>query len=219
MKIRHPAIIKWIGFLGAVVIRLLISTLSFRQRALGVNVIPNVGRIDGRYIYVFWHENILVPCYAYRHLNIQVLISEHADGEMIAQVCKHVGYGTIRGSKTRGGMKALRQLIRASSDWHIAIMPDGPRGPRRHVELGLIYLASKAGLPLILCGVGHDRPWRLNTWDRFCIPRPFTKAVILASAPVAIPEDADKADLEAWRLKVETILNELTERAERIASR
>src|SRR5262245_24025137 len=130
MKIRRPWMIALIGLFGAVVIRLWLSTLSFRYRSLGKNVDPHQ-KPDGRYIYVFWHENILLPCYQYARRDIKVLISQPADGEMIAQVCQHTGFGTIRGSSTRGGMKALRKMLRASRNCHIAVIPDGPRGPRR----------------------------------------------------------------------------------------
>jgi lysophospholipid acyltransferase (LPLAT)-like uncharacterized protein len=219
MKIRNPTVIRWIGFLGAILIRLWIGTLALRQRTMGQPCLPHDPHLQGRHIYVFWHENILVPCHTYRNLNIEVLISEHADGEMIAQVCKHIGYGTIRGSKTRGGMKALREMLRAAEGSHLAVMPDGPRGPRRHVELGLIYLAARSGLPIVLVGVGHDRPWRLRTWDRFCLPRPFSRTFVLASEPITIPEDAGKAELERYRLQIETNLVQLTDCAERLASR
>ena len=144
MKIRNPTVIKWIGFFGAVIIRCWIGTLALRYRCLGENVYPDLGAVRQNTLAAFWHENILVPCYLFARQNVSVLISQHADGEMIAQVCKHIGYATIRGSKTRGGMKAMRELIRASKTGHIAVMPDGPRGPRRHVELGLIYLAANA---------------------------------------------------------------------------
>jgi lysophospholipid acyltransferase (LPLAT)-like uncharacterized protein len=219
MKIRHPAIIKWIGFLGALIIRLWIRTLSFRYYSTGPNLNPMTEGFEGRYIYVFWHENILVPCYQFARRDILVLISQHADGEMIAQVCKHIGYGTVRGSSTRGGLKAMREMIRAAENCHIAIMPDGPRGPRRHVELGLIYLAAKTGLPLVLAGVGHDRPWRLKTWDRFAIPRPWSKSVIITLEPVSIPEDSSREELEAYRQQVEQALIEVTDCAERLACR
>ena len=218
MKIRHPAVIKWIGFLGAILIRCWIGTLSFRYRSLGENVFPDRG-VRGCILFAFWHENILVPCHAFARRDTLVLISQHADGEMIARVCKHMGWGTVRGSSTRGGIKAMREMMRASTGRHIAVMPDGPRGPRRHVELGLIFLAAKTGMPIVLLGVGHDRPWRLKTWDRFCVPRPFSKALVLGSAPILIPPDANKSELEALRQQVEQTLNDLTDHAERLASR
>jgi lysophospholipid acyltransferase (LPLAT)-like uncharacterized protein len=85
--------------------------------------------------------------------------------------------------------------------------------------MGLVYLAAKTGLPIVLIGVGHDRPWRLRTWDRFALPRPFSKTVVVTLDPVQVPEDANKAQLEEYRARLESSLNELTDYAERVASR
>ncbi len=219
MKIRNPWIIKWIGFLGALLIRLYIGTLAYRYRPIGPNMNPLRRGFQGRFIYAFWHENILLPCYHYARRDIRVLISEHADGEMIAQVCRHIGFGTVRGSATRGGTKALLKMMRASKNCHIAVVPDGPRGPRRHLELGLVYLAARTGLPLVLMGIGYERPWRLGTWDRFALPRPWSRAVMITLPPLQIPADADKETLEAYRVQVEQTLTEITDYAERLASR
>jgi lysophospholipid acyltransferase (LPLAT)-like uncharacterized protein len=180
---------------------------------------PSRGKLKGQFIYAFWHENILTPCGFFARRDVLVLISHHADGELIAQVCKHLGLGTVRGSSTRGGFKALRELIRASSEYHLAVMPDGPRGPRRRIDPGLIYLAAKTGLPIVLLGIGHDRPWRLNTWDRFVVPRPFSRSVCIALDPVHVPENADKSTLEQIRVRLERDLTKVTDHAERLASR
>jgi lysophospholipid acyltransferase (LPLAT)-like uncharacterized protein len=220
MKIRNPAFIKWIGFLGAILIHCWVSTLAIRLRTVnGKPLFPTqAGFAEGSCLYAFWHENILVPCGYFGRRDIHVLIGEHADGEMIAQVAARLGFGLARGSSTRGGIKAMRQMIRASAGNHIVVMPDGPRGPRRHIEPGLIYLASRTGLPIILVGIGHDRPWRLKTWDRFCLPRPFSRAIIIASEPICIPEDAKKEQLEEHRLRLERMLIEITDYAERMAT-
>jgi lysophospholipid acyltransferase (LPLAT)-like uncharacterized protein len=220
MKIRNPAIIKWIGFLGAALIHWWVGTLSIRLRTVnGQPLFPvQAGFNEGSCLYAFWHENILAPCGYFGRRDIHVLIGEHADGEMIAQIAGRLGFGLIRGSSTRGGIKAMRQMIRASAGNHIVVMPDGPRGPRRHIEPGLLYLASRTGLPIILVGIGHDRPWRLKTWDRFCLPRPFSRAIVLAAEPIRIPEDAKKEQLEEYRLRLETMLSDLTDFAEQLAS-
>jgi lysophospholipid acyltransferase (LPLAT)-like uncharacterized protein len=110
-------------------------------------------------------------------------------------------------------------MIRASRNCHIAVVPDGPRGPRRHVELGLVYLAARTGLPLVLMGIGYDRPWRLKTWDRFAVPRPWSRAVLVTLPPVQIPADSGKEQLEAYRQQVEQSLNDVNDYAERLAVR
>ena len=111
-----------------------------------------------RYIYAFWHESILVATGF--HTKIQILISQHADGELIARVCRHLGVGTIRGSSTRGGSQALLELMRASKQAHLLVTPDGPKGPRRQLALGIIFLASITGLPIVPVGVGFASAWR-----------------------------------------------------------
>lgn len=218
MKIRKPWMIKWIGLLGAVVIRLWLSTLRIRYKPLGTNFDPNQPGLEQRYIYIFWHENILLPCYLFARRDIKVLISEHADGEMIAQVCRHVGFGTIRGSTTRKSLTAMRNMLRESERCHIAVIPDGPRGPRRRIEKGVVYLASRTGLPIVAAGIGYENPRRLRTWDRFALPRPGSKARIVTYEPILVPPDLDKDGLEEYRRIVQNELDKACAVAEKWAN-
>ena len=110
-------------------------------------------------------------------------------------------------------------MIRWIERGQIAVIPDGPRGPRRHVELGLIYLASRTQAPIVLVGVGYDRPWRMPTWDRFALPRPWSKAVVVTTEPITIPKGADKKQLEEYRLQIEKALVEVSDYAEQLASK
>lgn len=217
MKIRNLWLIKCIGLVGAWLIRVYAGTICYRYRPLGPNVNPRQPGLKGRYIYAFWHETVLLPCYAFGRRKILCLISEHADGEMIAQVCRHVGFGVVRGSTSRGAVRALRTMIRLSEKHHFAVLPDGPRGPRRHIELGLIFLAARTGLPLVLAGIGYDRPWRMPTWDRFAVPRPWSRAVILTGEPLFVPPDATRPQMEEYRKQAEATLNGLTTLAEKLA--
>ncbi len=217
MRIRNPWVIKCIGLVGAWLIRLYAGTLCLRFRAVGQNTDPRRRDLPGHYIYAFWHETVLLPAAAFGRRDLLCLISEHADGEMIAQIVRHTGFGVVRGSTTRGGVRALRKMIRLSEKNHFAVLPDGPRGPRRHIEIGLIYLAARTGLPLVLAGIGYDRPWRLPTWDRFAVPRPWSKAVILISDPLYVPPNASRAQMEEFRRLAEETLNGLTNRAEKLA--
>lgn len=211
--------IKWISLVASWLFRIYIETICFRMRALGPNVDPRRKDLKQRFIYAFFHENALLPCFQFASPNIHVLISQHADGEMVAGVCRHLGVPTIRGSSTRGGVEATRKMVRAGRHCHIVVIPDGPRGPRRHVEPGLIFLASRTQLPIVVAGIGYRNPWRLPTWDRFAIPRPFSEALILTADPIVIPADLDKAQLEPHRAAVEAALVQLTERAERVVNR
>ena len=97
---------------------------------------------------------------------------------------------------------------------NLAITPDGPRGPRRQLATGPIYLSSKLKTPLVAVGIGYDRPWRLHTWDRFAVPRPFSRARTISSPRIQIPPDLNRAGIEAYRRRVENLLNRLTTEAE-----
>jgi lysophospholipid acyltransferase (LPLAT)-like uncharacterized protein len=214
MKLRHPALIKGLGFTASWALRLYMGTLHYRYRPLGPNVEPTQAGLAQQYIYALWHENMLLPAYHYSRPNISVLISRHADGQLLAEVCRHLRVGVVRGSSTRGGVQALRRLLRLGRTNHLALTPDGPRGPRRRVQPGLIYLAARTGLPIVVMGVGYDRPWRLRSWDRFAVPRPGTLATTVTDTPIAVPSDLDRDNLEKYRNLVERELARMTEIAE-----
>ncbi|HEV3257471.1 MAG TPA: lysophospholipid acyltransferase family protein [Gemmataceae bacterium] len=218
MKIRHPGLIKALGFIAAWLIRLWMGTLRYRCRFLGQAVAPDHDGLRGRYIYAFWHENLLLPAYRYGRPDIAVLVSQHADGQLIAEICRHLRFRLVRGSTTRGSREALRQLLRLGGSSHLAITPDGPRGPRRQLQPGLVYLAARTGLPIVATGFGFQRPWRVKSWDRFALPRPWTLATCVMAAPISIPPDVDKDQLEAYCKRVEQQLLLVTQTAERWAA-
>src|SRR5919199_910181 len=127
MKLRHPGLLKAAGLAAAWAVRLWMGTLRYRYRPLGLDVDPNQPGLRGRYIYAFWHENLLLPAYRYGRPDVWVLISQHADGQLIAEVCRRLHFSLVRGSTTRGGVEAVRQMLRAGRECHLAITPDGPR--------------------------------------------------------------------------------------------
>jgi lysophospholipid acyltransferase (LPLAT)-like uncharacterized protein len=219
MKIRKPWIIKCVALLAAWVVRLYGTTICFRLRPLGPNLDPRRRDLGGPFIYAFWHETVFVPFASFGSRKIICLISQHADGEIMAQACHHVGFRVERGSSTRGGVEAVRRLLRVGKKAHFAVLPDGPRGPRRKLEPGIVFLASRTGMPLVLAGIGYDRPWRLPTWDRFAVPRPWSGAMILLGEPMFVPPDLTRSELEEYRRQAEDLLNALTNHAERLAER
>jgi lysophospholipid acyltransferase (LPLAT)-like uncharacterized protein len=219
MKIRHPWLIKALAFFGALLVRLWVGTLRYRYRPLGPNVDPNQpGFKDrGRYLYAFWHEYILIPAYHYGRPDIRVLISKHADGELIARVASHLGFRVVRGSSGRAGsVEAVRQMVKLAGKAHLAFTPDGPRGPRRRVQTGLIYLAAQTGLPIVPIGLAFARAWRMRSWDRFAVPVPWSAASCVTAEPIVVPSTSDRDVLEAYRLKVEEAMNRATAAAERM---
>jgi lysophospholipid acyltransferase (LPLAT)-like uncharacterized protein len=177
------------------------------------SVDPMLGIGDQR-IYIFWHENILTPLYLRGHCNLAMLLSQHADAEILARVAYHMGFDCVRGSTYRGGARAIWELLDRSKKQHLTMTPDGPRGPRRRLAQGPIYLASRLQLPLVVMGFGYDRPWRADSWDRFAVPRPFSRARAILGPPLLLPRDLDRDAMERCRIRVERLLDALTCEAE-----
>ncbi len=163
-----------------------------------------------------WHGTMLPPIWRHRDRRVIALVSEHRDGEYITRVLERLGYGTARGSSTRGGVRALRELLRAGRSGRVlAVTPDGPQGPREVMKTGPLVLAGRSGIPLIPIGVGVSRAWRLSSWDRFAIPRPFSRIHIHYGSPVHVPADLDEVGMEALRLDIQAVMDELTASARR----
>jgi lysophospholipid acyltransferase (LPLAT)-like uncharacterized protein len=205
---------KLAGLVAANTVRLWMSTLDYKGALYDPTVDPVDPRWRGHKIYIFWHEYILAPLFLRGHCNLAMLLSRHRDADILLETARHLGFEFVRGSTGRGGAAALRELERKGRQMNIAITPDGPRGPRRVLAQGPIYLASKLEMPLVAMGFGFDRPWRLPTWDRFAIPRPFSRACGVVSPAITIPPNLDRDGVEHHRLKVERLLNRLTLEAE-----
>ena len=202
------------GFVASTVVRLWMHTLDCRAAFYDPRTDLVRPENLGPAIYVFWHENLLIPMSYRGHCNLAILLSRHRDADILARVAYHHGFGSIRGSTSHGAATAVRELLRKSRGMSLGITPDGPRGPRRQMAQGPIYLASKLGLPLVAIGLGYDRPWRAKSWDRFAIPRPFSRARVVMGPPMPIPPDLDRAGTEYCRDRVERLLNRLTAEAE-----
>jgi lysophospholipid acyltransferase (LPLAT)-like uncharacterized protein len=215
MKIRHPWLIRFLAFVAAWLVRGWIGTLRHRLLVVDGREHPADARHE-RYLYAFWHEALLLP--ALFRARIHFLISQHADGEFIAHVCRHLGAGVVRGSTTRGGGPALMEMMRWSRRTHLGITPDGPRGPRRRVQPGVVFLASATGLPIAIFGVGCNAGWRAPSWDRMAIPRPFSLVTLVVAPAFSVPPNLDRAGIEHYRQRVEEQFVRATETAERWAA-
>ncbi len=167
------------------------------------------------FIYSIWHENILTPVYVFAHSRIAALISEHRDGEYIARIVSRFGFRPVRGSTTRGGGRALRELVRVARQWHIAITPDGPRGPRRVLKEGVAFLAQVTGMPVVAVGFAYSACWRVRSWDRFVLPRPGATIIVRASAPIQITR---QMNLGYARRLLQHAMDRVQEEAEQIAA-
>jgi lysophospholipid acyltransferase (LPLAT)-like uncharacterized protein len=139
------------------------------------------------FILAFWHRHLLLMPYAYRGRRISVLVSQSRDGELIARTVARLGIDSSRGSSSRGGMAGMRTLLRKAADgWDIAFTPDGPRGPLREVQPGVILAAAATGLPIQPVAIAASRAKLLRSWDRFMVPLPFAAVHFVYGEPLAV---------------------------------
>ncbi|MDB5313886.1 MAG: hypothetical protein JWO38_8088 [Gemmataceae bacterium] len=215
MKIRNRHLVRAAGWLGAGIARGLVRSLRCRDHFLGPDVARGRLALAHRFIYSIWHENILLPAVRFGGPDLAVLISSHADGQILGGLIASMGMEMVVGSTTRGGVEAVRRLVRPDTSWrNLAVTPDGPRGPRRVVQQGIIYIASRTGMKIVPIGVGYDRPWRLGSWDRFAIPKPCSRARFVFGVPVGVPAGLRTAGLEEDRVRIQAEMDRVNALAE-----
>lgn len=180
------------GWLGAALIRLLRATVRLYHH--GDAAMRRLEAEDRRFIVAFWHRHLLLMPYSYRGERITILISRHRDGELIARTMGHFGHSATRGSSTRGGVGAVRALLRRVREgWDVGITPDGPKGPAGEVKPGVVHLAAAAGIPIQPIAVAASRCRRLASWDRFVVPLPLSSVHIVYGEPLAVERRGDHA--------------------------
>jgi len=204
-------------WLGAQYIRLV--WLTGRWRVENADI-PRAFWADGKpFILAFWHGHLLMmpKCWDLSK-PMHMLISQHRDGQIIAQVIGHFGLGTAAGSSTRGGSAALRQMLKALKNGeYVGITPDGPRGPRMRATAGIVTLARLSGAPIIPCAYSAAPRKVLGSWDRFQLALPFARGVIRWGAPIEVPRTLDDAGIDAMRQEVEAAMIALAQATEAAA--
>jgi lysophospholipid acyltransferase (LPLAT)-like uncharacterized protein len=176
---------RWGARLAGAGVRMLART--WRVRELQQRTQDIVRQHDQPVIFCLWHCELLCHMWNFRDLGIVVLISEHGDGEIAARAAASMGYRTIRGSTRRGADRALLSLAReVEGGAHVAVTPDGPRGPAESFAPGALIAAQRSGAPVVLLRAVVDRAWRLRSWDRFIIPKPFARVTIYVSEPIPV---------------------------------
>ena len=169
-------------------------------------------------IYAIWHGRMVVPLFCRKNRGVSVLVSEHRDGELVTSTVIASGNMAVRGSTTRGGTRALVQLVRlVRNGKKVAITPDGPRGPRWNLQPGIIYIAAKSGIPIVPITGSSRFAYFFKSWDSFQLPLPFSRAALVIGEPYTVTGGIDEANIEYHRAEVEKRLIELTKEADRLA--
>jgi hypothetical protein len=166
-------------------------------------------------VFVFWHRCVIPALYWYRGKEISVMTSSSFDGEYIARIIEKFGYRAIRGSSTRGGVRALLGMHTEIEQGHaVAFTIDGPRGPRYVAKPGPVLLARNVKLPVIAFHCAVEHAWVLNSWDRFMIPKPFSRVVLRVSRAVSVPAAADGAALDEYHKQMQAALERARDASE-----
>jgi len=201
------------GFLPTLIyLALRALNATMRIRVVG-GEIPRAFHERGEGVIVaFWHSRLLMSPLAYMGKNMNVLISSHGDGELIANATKGFGFNPVRGSSSKGGVEAMRELVRLGrNNSDLAITPDGPRGPAEVVKSGVAHVARATGLSILPFSFASSRFRRFDSWDRFLLPYPFTRGVFVWGEPLCYRKGEA---MEAFRLRIEEALRDTTRRAD-----
>jgi lysophospholipid acyltransferase (LPLAT)-like uncharacterized protein len=216
MKIRSRAVNLLLSWAAYVVLRLLFLTVRARIYSAVPGVTPYVRpRGEQRYAFALWHDQIVLAVFSSRTWNLAGLISRHRDGGYLADAAQVAGIRPIRGSSSRGGAEAVREIL-SEPEFHLAITPDGPRGPRREMKEGVVFISSRSGRPLVPTGMAVSNAWWVpGSWTNLAIPKPFSRAILIAGTPIVVPEDVPREQFGEWS----RLLTEEMQRLEILAER
>jgi lysophospholipid acyltransferase (LPLAT)-like uncharacterized protein len=206
-----------IASLATPLLRLLGAT--WRWHVEGEERLRDAERAGGHGIHAFWHGRIVHGTLHFRDRGIVVITSENFDGEWIARIIHRFGFGTARGSSSRGARKALLQLVRDARANPPAFTVDGPRGPARVAQPGAVWLSKATGHPVIPFHAEASRFWSLRSWDRTQIPKPFARVALVIGEPFTVPRDAGDEALEQYRVRLEQELGRAEARCRELVGR
>jgi lysophospholipid acyltransferase (LPLAT)-like uncharacterized protein len=179
------------ALLGPVLIYL--AGFTWRVRFVGQDKLDEARKIKGRVLFCFWHSRLLGLCYTHRYRNFGIMVSQSFDGEWIARIVTRLGYRVFRGSASRDGARALLEMLKDNSG-DLALTVDGPRGPAEKVKPGAISLAAHSELPIVPISFTASRYWRLKSWDRLIIPKPFSLVTVKYGEMIRVGKHSDNPD-------------------------
>lgn len=190
--------------------------LTMKMEVLHEDRVKSFWQENKRMILVFWHGRLLMIPFCYHGTGIKTLISQHKDGELLARTMTLFGHESVRGSTTRGGSKAMREMVKAMKTHDIALTPDGPRGPKYKVQDGVIALSRITGVPIVPVTFSATKKKFFQSWDSFLLPYPFSKGVFMWGEPLYITKEDDmkkkKLELEKQMIEMKDYVDSYVEK-------
>ncbi len=201
------------GYIAPLYIRFLKFSTKFE--IINEEYIIQLKEENKPFLLTFWHGNMLIPMMMQIGNHFYTLVSQHGDGEIITKALKGLGYDSIRGSSTRGGKEALKEMIRLGKEGaRIAITPDGPKGPFRELKMGAVVFSQRSGIPILPVSGQAIRAKNLKSWDKFLLVKPFSRAVNIYGKPVYVDKALKGEELEKKRAQIESIIHDLDKQAD-----
>jgi len=203
--------VRFVPFTISVILRLWFATCRITEHG---SEHRNKADAAACIVAVFWHYSLLYVFYHLRKDRAAVLVSASEDGEYIARLAQCLQFATVRGSSNRRGLLALKELLKYLADgYHVGMVGDGSQGPPLQAQAGAVLLASKSGAPILPISWSASKSFTFKSWDRTCVPMPFSKIDFFYGEPIYIPEGLDRDGIERQRIEVEQALNALYQRA------
>jgi hypothetical protein len=199
---------------------MLFRTLRIQYLSVAPNTNPYTNDGSVGFIYCVWHDAIAFPMFAGRHVRTAALVSKNFDGSHIALGLKMLGIQLVRGSSSKGGANAVRELLSLPANTHLVLTPDGPRGPRRQAKPGLVFLASHSGRGIIPTAFSAARYWKIpGRWTDLEIPKPFTRVYALSGVPIFVKPDATPLEMTSVLNCLQSEMSRLGNQADQLAGR
>lgn len=219
MKIRSKLLTKLAAVLMVTAIKLLMKTIRLDLRSPLPELICYENDGSERFFYSSWHDLLIFPLFCGKQKHMGSLVSKHQDGSFLAESMKLLGVATVRGSSSRGGPQAARQVIEFVKHSHLSMTPDGPRGPRRVMKPGIVFMASHSGRPIVPLGAACVRSWKIRgNWTDLVLPKPFTKVYFLVGMPIDVPPDLSREEISRYTQIAQQAMDDLQAEAERLAA-
>jgi lysophospholipid acyltransferase (LPLAT)-like uncharacterized protein len=192
----------WFGWIFIVLL-----CKTYRMKYQGREILQRLIQQKQPFLISIWHGRFFVAVYFFRFWRLTALVSQHLDGEMIARTLYKLGFFTVRGSSTRGGKEAFHEMVELLRNGkNGVIIPDGPKGPRHQLKLGVIYMASQANVPIVPFTFSAKPAIRLNSWDHYMVPKPFARVLINIGEPIWVADTSTKQKIAESKKVVESVM-------------
>lgn len=208
MRFHSPLLVKIAGRCAGSVIWSIFRTLRYELHTGSVN--PYNSTRDDRFLFSIWHDSAVMAAFGGKHARTIALTSRHRDGTFVESILQTVNVNSVRGSSGRSGRRAAIEMLRAARANDIVITPDGPRGPRRTMSRGIVFLASRTGNGIVPTAFACSNAWDIRgSWTSLTIPKPFSRLILLAGEPIYVPPNLDDKDFEFHVKSVQLRMDEL----------